>query len=148
MRRSPLLLQDLLAAVCAVSCPAATLDAAQHDALLAIYNATSGPDWTHSEHWLEPDVSECVWFGVTCDATNTQVVSIALGGNGLAGAFPDVLVAFPALVSVFLYANRLSGPLPSLSGLAHFDAFVAFENKFPCLSADDNVGPWTLAKGL
>jgi len=88
MRRSPLLLQGLLASVCTVSCPATTLESAQHDALLAIYNGTSGPNWTHSEHWLEPDVSECVWFGVTCDATNTQVVSIALAGLDWTVGFP------------------------------------------------------------
>ena len=106
MRGSSFLMQGLLASICAVSCPAATLDTAQHDALLAIYNATSGANWTNNEHWLETDVSECVWFGVTCDATNTQVVSIALAGNGLDGVFPDVLTALPSLVSVFLYSNR------------------------------------------
>ncbi|MCY4109295.1 MAG: hypothetical protein OXG11_09730, partial [Chloroflexi bacterium] len=58
-------------------------------ALVAIYNATDGPNWTNREYWLTDEpVSE--WHGVTTDPDG-RVIELALGGNGLSGA---LLAAF------------------------------------------------------
>lgn len=67
------------------------------------------------DHWLDGSVSECTWFGIGCDVTQSQVMSIQLAQNNLVGAFPDVLSAFPQLSTVDIYANDLSGPLPEFA---------------------------------
>ncbi len=88
--------------------------ATERAALVALYNATDGANWTHRDNWLSAAPLE-TWYGVTTDE-NGRVTELRLGGNGLRGTIPD-LGALRYLEVLFLSSNLLSGPAPELSAL-------------------------------
>ena len=58
-------------------------------ALVALYNATGGANWTNNTNWLSNEaLSE--WHGVTTDVSG-RVTHLALGQNGLTGTIPPEL---------------------------------------------------------
>ena len=59
------------------------------EALIALYNATGGPDWRYSNHWLS-DVPISEWEGVIID-DNGRVTELFLNGNQLSGEIPPEL---------------------------------------------------------
>lgn len=88
------------------------IPASQREALVAIYNATGGPTWAHSDHWLEPPGTEGTWYGVGLDPTGQTVTGLYLVGLGLNGTLPDVWGSLPDLQILRLYDNALEGSLP------------------------------------
>ena len=89
-------------------------------ALVALYNATDGPNWLDNDNWLtNAPLGE--WYGVDTDASG-RVVALHLGGTyrddgeyagpGLSGAIPPELGALTRLVTLDLHANDLSGAIP------------------------------------
>ncbi len=91
-------------------------------ALVALYNATDGPNWNVNTNWLQPDQFVASWQGVTTD--NGRVVSINLQddgtssfeGNGLTGSLPDEIGDLTALVEFNLSSNALNGTIPTTIG--------------------------------
>ena len=85
------------------------------EALIALYNATGGANWTNNNGWLsERPVSE--WHGVTADRAG-RVTRLSLNGNGLAGSLPPELGDLTGLGALYLYNNAgLTGSLPSEMG--------------------------------
>ena len=62
--------------------------AADRAALVTLYNATAGANWTNNTNWLSNEaLSE--WHGVDTDATG-RVTELHLSGNELSGAIPAV----------------------------------------------------------
>ena len=59
------------------------------EALVALYNATGGPNWNINDNWLS-DVPVSEWFGVTTD-DNGRVTELDLWGNWLIGEIPPEL---------------------------------------------------------
>ena len=55
-------------------------------ALVALYNATDGQNWTDNANWLS-DQPLGDWFGITTDA-NGRVTELDLSDNSLAGGLP------------------------------------------------------------
>lgn len=89
-------------------------------ALVALYNATDGPNWTNNTNWLSGPV--LTWHGVS--GTNGHVFSVSLTNNQLSGSIPAELGQLTELISINLSDNQLSGSiaselwqLPKLSGL-------------------------------
>ena len=83
-------------------------------ALVALYNATDGPNWTNNTHWLsDRPIGE--WHGVTTDATG-RVVELSLRDNQLSGQIPAELGSLASLQSLDLKANRLFGRIPAWLG--------------------------------
>lgn len=82
------------------------------EALVALYNATAGPEWITSTNWLTVNdtISPCDWYGVSCAAG--QVTALNLAGNRLTGSLPEALGALSNLTSLMLDSNRLTGPVP------------------------------------
>ena len=82
-------------------------------ALVALYNATSGPQWRNNENWLtgEPIHS---WHGVT--TSDGRVTVITLPGNGLTGELPPELGDLSGLQELYLGANQLIGKIPTELG--------------------------------
>ena len=79
------------------------------EALIALYHATDGPNWTHSENWLsDKPIGE--WFGVTCDG-NDRVTSLMLRNNWLSGELPPELGQLSRLQELYLNGNRLVGSI-------------------------------------
>ena len=91
------------------------------DVLVAIYEATGGPQWNENENWLT-DAPLNQWHGVVTD-TAGNVTGLDLADNFLEGPIPPQLGSLEHLVLLDLFANRLYGPIPSdifdLSGLTY-----------------------------
>ena len=59
------------------------------DALVALFNATNGPNWTNNDNWLS-DQPLGQWHGVRVDEDG-RVVSLSLAENQLRGEIPPIL---------------------------------------------------------
>ena len=97
---------------------AASLASSDRDVLVALYNATDGPNWTNSTNWLS-DKPVGDWHGVT--ASNGRVTRLELRENQLSGPIPTELGNLTNLGELWLGWNQqLSGPIPTeLSNLAN-----------------------------
>ena len=88
---------------------------AERDALVALYNATGGPDWTSSANWLTAaPVGQ--WHGVTTDASG-RVFGLDLQNNALSGQIPVELGSLTNLEQLRLNDNQLTGEIPNDLGL-------------------------------
>lgn len=88
------------------------------DALITLFNALDGPNWTHNENWLS-SLPVGDWYGVTIDGQE-RVVGLDLAINNLKGLLPPVLAELVHLRRLVLTGNAgLAGPLPrALADLA------------------------------
>ena len=90
-------------------------------ALVALYNATDGPNWTNNTNWLVGPVS--TWYGVTVE--NASVVAVELWNNHLNGIIPPEIGQLINLQILNLGDNHLTGTIPSeigqLSNLQYLD---------------------------
>ena len=95
------------------------------DALVALYNATAGPNWKNSENWLT-DAPIGEWYGVSTNSAG-GVTGLDLTDNGLIGELPPQLGNLVDLRRLDLNFNELSGSIPvelgTLSRLA--DLYLA-----------------------
>jgi|SoiMethySBSTD1v2_1073268.scaffolds.fasta_scaffold05971_11 hypothetical protein len=91
--------------------------ASERAALVALFEATEGHNWTHKVGWLGPPGTECNWHGVDCDSKfseeTTNVTSIDLFQNNLRGVVPEAFGDLPHLTSLGVYGNELAGTLPA-----------------------------------
>lgn len=95
----------------------------QKAALMSIFNATSGPNWSDKTNWGS-DLGVEQWNGVYVDEDG-YVVRLRLNNRGLKGTLPDVFGDLKRLTKLELNGNMLNGKLPS-SLLEHnsFDLFA------------------------
>ena len=82
----------------------------EREALVALYEATSGEDWDDKEGWLS-DGSLGDWYGVETNADG-HVVVLNLRFNGLSGTLPPEIGDLTELRELYLEYNKLSGPVP------------------------------------
>ena len=99
--------------------------------LVALYEATDGPNWLDNGNWLT-DAPLGEWHGVDTD-TSGRVVSLDLSGRwedheeeptsqGLKGPIPPELGRLSHLRWLALWSNKLSGPIPpELGDLANLE---------------------------
>ena len=83
---------------------------ADRDVLVALYEATDGPNWSQNDNWLT-DAPLGDWYGVDTDH-NGRVTSLDLSSNELSGAIPPELSNLVDLRGLFLSSNQLSGEIP------------------------------------
>jgi surface protein len=131
---------------CAQSYPA-------YNALVSLYNATDGPNWTNNANWLSNEPLD-TWHGVSLNADRslntlnlsanslngslvtelgelTQMETLNLSENELSGNIPDVFLNITNLNTLILNNNELTGVLPDLSQTALYssvDGILAIEN--------------------
>ena len=96
--------------------------AADREALMALYNATDGPNnWGNNGHWGS-NQQLSAWFGVTTDSGG-RVTRVRLSENKLTGPIPSELEKLTSLTDLSLDGNKLTGPIPSelekLTNLTH-----------------------------
>ena len=95
---------------------ASVLAASDRDALVALYNATDGPNWSRSDSWLtEAPVND--WYGVVTDSEG-RVRWLTLWDNGLKGPIVAELGNLTALEFLGLGDNELTGEVPAELGSA------------------------------
>ncbi len=115
-------------------------------ALIDLYNATNGPNWTDNTGWAEGAAgSNCnpcdgTWFGITCNDNDrvellslrnnltgsipssigqlSQVELLDFVNNNLTGSIPDEIFALPRLERLFFTVNNLTGGIPASIGNA------------------------------
>ena len=80
------------------------------DALVAIYHATDGPNWSWSDNWLS-DAPLDQWAGVTTDSGG-RVRELRLSSNRLTGEIPPELGRLTNLEYLACSRNQLSGEIP------------------------------------
>lgn len=108
--------------------PGRALDSA---ALVQIYEATGGPEWTDSGNWLTGTLE--TWNGITM--TGDRVTSVDLSSNNLAGTFPAITSGLDAMVSFDVSDNELT----EITDGSNFDALTTLDislNKLPFTTLD------------
>ena len=80
------------------------------DALVALYNATDGPNWSKSLNWLT-DMPLDTWYGVTTDEGG-RVTELSLQDNRLGGQLTAELINLSNLTALRLVGNELGGEIP------------------------------------
>ncbi len=92
------------------------------EALVALFNATDGTNWTNNSGWLESDIP-CSWHGVVCSAGHVRL--LVMNDNQIIGSIPVELGNLSNLASLVLTDNQLSGSIPvelgDLSNLTTLD---------------------------
>ena len=102
-----------------------TVENPDRAALVALYNATDGPNWVNNENWLT-DAPLGEWYGVDTDVSG-HVVRLNLGGqwdreareyirHGLSGPIPPELGNLANLTWLALNNNALEGSIPAELG--------------------------------
>ena len=106
----------------------ASVPETDREALVALYNATDGPNWANENYWLS-GASIGEWYGVTTD-DNGRVTWLWLHGNQLSGEIPPELSNLSNLEGLSLSDNRLSGEIPpELSTLSNLESLVLSDNE-------------------
>ncbi|MCY3773566.1 MAG: hypothetical protein OXG98_16290 [Gemmatimonadetes bacterium] len=83
-------------------------------ALIALYNATNGPNWTNNDNWLS-ELPMGQWHGVTTGG-NGRVTELRLTQNNLEGPIPAELGNLDELEALDFWINKLNGAIPGELG--------------------------------
>ena len=101
--------------------------AAERAALVALYEATDGPNWTDNMNWLS-DRPLSTWAGVST-ASSGRVTQLELSRNGLSGPISPELGNLPDLAYLYLGENDLSGAIPPELGNLDLTELVLGSNQ-------------------
>ena len=87
--------------------------------LVALYNATDGPNWLNKQNWLSGEPLE-EWYGVTVQ--HGRVTGLLLFSNQLSGTIPSELGNLAYLERLDLSGNQLRGSIrPELGNLDNLE---------------------------
>jgi len=97
----------------------AAVPASERAALIALYNATNGDNWSKNDGWKTPPLhsdgfampgTENNWYGIT--VSENHVIEINLTLNWLSGSIPTELANLNNLDALYLHDNQLTGSIP------------------------------------
>ncbi len=101
---------------------------ADREALIALYRATDGDNWSYSANWLT-DAPLDEWHGVVTDEQG-RVIKLHLNNNLLTGQLPPGLDDLDRLQALELEGNQLTGPIPpELGNLGELDEILLHNNQ-------------------
>ncbi len=103
----------------ATNCSSVTeIPAAECQALVALYNSTSGPNWVRQDNWLVT-TTPCSWYGITCTSGTMpqHVDKIVLQNNELTGDIPPEIGNLSNLQVLLFSSNQLSSLPPEIGNL-------------------------------
>lgn len=86
----------------------------EREALVKLFNATDGPNWTNKTGWLS-EAPLRSWYGVNTDE-NGRVTRLSLHENNLKGTLIPELSQLFSLESLALSKNQLTGNIPQELG--------------------------------
>jgi len=102
-------------------------------ALMTLYNATNGANWTNNTNWGTNEPLN-TWFGITTNEDGC-VTGIDLNNNNLVGTLPSEFDNLPSLLILKLQYNQLSGTIPNFNNLPNllelWLAFNQFDGSIP-----------------
>jgi len=98
----------------------------EREALIALFNATGGYNWSINNGWNGAAGTECDWYGVGC--SYGSVSRIVLDDNSLSGSIPAELGNLTNLTSLYLNVNSLTGSIPSELGNLTNLVFLSLNN--------------------
>ena len=107
----------------------AAIPPSERTVLLNLFAGTNGASWTTSTNWNGAAGSECTWFGVACDNSQSTVTGVDLHTNNLTGSLPADLDNLTNLHDLLVQDNHLTGPIPALTGLSNLFQFNASSNQ-------------------
>ena len=116
------------------------------DALVALYNATDGPNWKSKTGWLS-DRPLGQWHGVTTDG-NGRVTYLVLSNNQLSGTIPGELGNLTNLKNLTLGYNQLSGAIPEELGKLTNLEYLSLANNRLSGTIPGELGNLTNLSGL
>ena len=97
-------------------------------ALIALYDATGGANWTNRTNWRS-NAPIGQWHGVTTD-DGGRVTQLLLRENNLNGPIPAAVGNLTGLVRLDFQGNQLSGSIPgSLGNLSNLEQLRLYDNK-------------------
>ena len=91
-------------------CTAETTPSPDRAALVALYNATDGDNWTSNSNWIS-DSPIWDWHGIAADRAG-RVTQVELSRNGLRGTIPSELSDLTHVNYLSLGGNQLTGRIP------------------------------------
>ncbi len=105
-----------------------TSAATDREAMVALYNATDGPNWDDDENW-QSDAPLDEWKGVAT-SDDGRVIELDLSENRLSGEIPPELGDLADLERLSLNGNELSGKIPpELGSLANLELLSLYGNR-------------------
>ena len=111
-------------------------------ALIALYNATNGPNWFQNTNWLS-DKPLNKWHGVEATTNSDVVLSLYLYTNLLTGTIPSEFGNLSSLRNLEINHNNLTGELPSsLTNLSSLINFRFQSNAGLCAPTDAAFQNW------
>jgi len=115
-------------------------------ALRALYEATDGPNWQNSEHWMT-DTPLGTWYGVrTSDRGRVEL--LVLRNNGLKGTIPLEIWTLDKARQLWLSTNQLHGTLPpEIGNLTSLEGLYLYQNRLEG-AIPPEIGKLTLLKEL
>ena len=96
---------SLLIVIGMVGAAHAAIPTEERNALIDLYNDTTGAGWTDSTNWLGAPGTEDTWYGVS--VVSDHVVQIDLSNNNLAGTIPTTIGDLTELTELYLFQNLL-----------------------------------------
>ena len=97
-------------------------------ALVALYDATGGANWTNKTNW-STTAALSTWHGVTTDSDG-RVTRLYLYDNELTGTIPASLGDLSNLTALSLYRNELTGSIPGeLGGMTSLQYLYLSDNE-------------------
>ena len=101
--------------LCIATSATAQVTQTVRDALIAVYYATGGPNWTNNDGWLGPAGTECDWHGVGCD--NGDFYALFLSSNNLVGYLPPGISDLDMMFYLILSENQIDSLPPEIGDI-------------------------------